>query len=304
DGDFAIPKTSILTTLIITSIPVSDSALSKPTSESKSHVLFDGDHISDIFFDGGCIKENTLCLELKKIIEPEEFPSTLGAALKAEQVSLDHQAGLDQLENPLPLEREVKGSILTPYKARGPLEAASLPSGRGKAVYISPPPLPSGRRDWIPLQAICLAVAMHQHLAVGNYYSALVAELAVEDPVAAVVAAVAVVVAAVVAVDAEHVESYLVASFDNIHVEKQMMVESSAIAVLAFETGQTWLDPMVLKQDLGVLDAEVVAGEVEGVGEVAMAATEDDEGGGLGGSGGAALTDPAEERCGFLPYSD
>ncbi|GKG67260.1 hypothetical protein Tco_0734100, partial [Tanacetum coccineum] len=52
----------------------------------------------------------------------------------------------------------------------------------------------------------------HQHLAVGNYYSALVAELAVEDPVAAV----AVVVAAVVAVDAEHVESYLVASFDNI----------------------------------------------------------------------------------------
>ncbi|GJT88337.1 serine/threonine-protein kinase BSK2-like protein [Tanacetum coccineum] len=61
------------------------------------------------------------------------------------------QAGLDQLENPLPLERDVKGSILTPCQARGPLEAASLPSGRGKAVYISPPPLPRESRDWIPL---------------------------------------------------------------------------------------------------------------------------------------------------------
>ncbi|GJU41180.1 ATP-dependent DNA helicase 2 subunit KU80 [Tanacetum coccineum] len=46
---------------------------------------------------------------------------------------------------------EVKGSILTPCKAGCPLEAASLPSGWGKAVYISPPPLPRGRRDWIPL---------------------------------------------------------------------------------------------------------------------------------------------------------
>nr|GFA15100.1 hypothetical protein [Tanacetum cinerariifolium] len=39
----------------------------------------------------------------------------------------------------------------TPYKAGGPLGAASLPSGRGKAVYISPPPLARGRRDWIRL---------------------------------------------------------------------------------------------------------------------------------------------------------
>ncbi|GJS42793.1 hypothetical protein Tco_0567836 [Tanacetum coccineum] len=58
---------------------------------------------------------------------------------------------LDQLENPLSLETEVKGSILTPCKAEDPPEAASQPLGRGKAVYISPPPLPRGRRDWIPL---------------------------------------------------------------------------------------------------------------------------------------------------------
>ncbi|GJU86686.1 hypothetical protein Tco_1294232 [Tanacetum coccineum] len=34
----------------------------------------------------------------------------------------------------------------------GPLEAASLPSGRGKVVYISPPPLTRERRDWILLE--------------------------------------------------------------------------------------------------------------------------------------------------------
>nr|GEY55429.1 hypothetical protein [Tanacetum cinerariifolium] len=40
---------------------------------------------------------------------------------------------LDQLENPSPLEIRVKGLILTLWKkAGGPLEAASLPSGRGK----------------------------------------------------------------------------------------------------------------------------------------------------------------------------
>ncbi|GJS93867.1 putative UPF0481 protein [Tanacetum coccineum] len=42
---------------------------------------------------------------------------------------------------------EVKGLIITPCKAGGPIEAASLPSSRGKAVYISPPPLPCGRWD-------------------------------------------------------------------------------------------------------------------------------------------------------------
>ena len=49
--------------------------------------------------------------------------------------------GLGQLENPSPLDSEVEGSILTPYKkAGGPLEAASLPLGRGKVVYM---------RDWV-----------------------------------------------------------------------------------------------------------------------------------------------------------
>nr|GEZ03622.1 hypothetical protein [Tanacetum cinerariifolium] len=59
---------------------------------------------------------------------------------------------LDQLENPSPLKINVKGLIHTPCKkAEGPLEAVYLPSGRGKAVYILPPPLPSGRQYWIPL---------------------------------------------------------------------------------------------------------------------------------------------------------
>ncbi|GJW58923.1 zinc finger, CCHC-type containing protein [Tanacetum coccineum] len=50
------------------------------------------------------------------------------------------RVGLDRLENPLLLsETEVEGLILTPYKAEGPLEAVSLPSGRGKTVYILPP---------------------------------------------------------------------------------------------------------------------------------------------------------------------
>ncbi|GJX08143.1 solanesyl diphosphate synthase 3, chloroplastic/mitochondrial isoform X1 [Tanacetum coccineum] len=42
-------------------------------------------------------------------------------------------------KTPSHMETEVKGLILTPCKAGGPLEAASLPSGRGKAVYILPP---------------------------------------------------------------------------------------------------------------------------------------------------------------------
>ncbi|GKC66303.1 hypothetical protein Tco_1098901, partial [Tanacetum coccineum] len=44
-------------------------------------------------------------------------------------------------------------SVLTEpeIKDGGPLEANSLPWGRGKAVYISPLSLPRGRRDWIPL---------------------------------------------------------------------------------------------------------------------------------------------------------
>ncbi|GJS16102.1 probable 2-carboxy-D-arabinitol-1-phosphatase [Tanacetum coccineum] len=50
------------------------------------------------------------------------------------------RVGLDWLENPLLLsETEVEGLILTPYKAEGPPEeAVSLPSGRGKTVYILP----------------------------------------------------------------------------------------------------------------------------------------------------------------------
>nr|GEV23442.1 hypothetical protein [Tanacetum cinerariifolium] len=52
-------------------------------------------------------------------------------------------------------------------------------------------------------------------------------------------------------------------------LEKQVTVESSTTA-----TGQTCLHPTALKHALMVLDAEVVAGEVEGVEEVAMAATE------------------------------
>ncbi|GJT67999.1 disease resistance protein [Tanacetum coccineum] len=54
------------------------------------------------------------------------------------------------LENPLSLETEVKGLILNPCKVGGLLEAASIPSGKGNAVYISPPPLLRGKQDWIP----------------------------------------------------------------------------------------------------------------------------------------------------------
>ncbi|GJR00323.1 hypothetical protein Tco_0523307 [Tanacetum coccineum] len=44
--------------------------------------------------------------------------------------------------------RRGESSILTPCKKiGGPLEAASMLSGRGKAIYISPPPLPRERRD-------------------------------------------------------------------------------------------------------------------------------------------------------------
>nr|GEZ75805.1 hypothetical protein [Tanacetum cinerariifolium] len=57
-------------------------------------------------------------------------------------------------------------------------------------------------------------------------------------------------------------------------LEKQVTVESSTTDVPAFETVQTCLHPTALKQALMVLDVEVVAEEVEGVGEVAMAATE------------------------------
>ncbi|GKC85086.1 hypothetical protein Tco_1140803 [Tanacetum coccineum] len=60
------------------------------------------------------------------------------------------EEGLDQLENclslSLSLETEVNGSIITPYKAGGYFEAVSLPSGRGKTIYISQPPIPCGRR--------------------------------------------------------------------------------------------------------------------------------------------------------------
>nr|GEX45820.1 hypothetical protein [Tanacetum cinerariifolium] len=48
----------------------------------------------------------------------------------------------DQLKNFLPFETEVNGLILTLSKVEGLLEAVSLPSGSGKAIYISPLSLP------------------------------------------------------------------------------------------------------------------------------------------------------------------
>ncbi|GKA63117.1 hypothetical protein Tco_0762723 [Tanacetum coccineum] len=48
--------------------------------------------------------------------------------------------------------------------AGGPLEAASQPSGRGMAVYISPPPLPRERRDWIPLSLSLYVTRVKQRL--------------------------------------------------------------------------------------------------------------------------------------------
>ena len=56
---------------------------------------------------------------------------------------------------PLPLEREVKGSILIPYKAGGPFlplvepEAVSLPLV-GVGLSTSQPPLDCRRRYWDP----------------------------------------------------------------------------------------------------------------------------------------------------------
>ncbi|GJZ69304.1 hypothetical protein Tco_0632854, partial [Tanacetum coccineum] len=53
----------------------------------------------------------------------------------------------DQMENSLYPKTEVKSLILFSCKAGSPLEATSLLSGKGKAVYISHPPLPQRRRE-------------------------------------------------------------------------------------------------------------------------------------------------------------
>ncbi|GKD16190.1 hypothetical protein Tco_1205348, partial [Tanacetum coccineum] len=54
---------------------------------------------------------------------------------------------VDELENHISLETDFKGLILTLCKVGGPLEATSLPSSMGKAVYISPLLLLDERRD-------------------------------------------------------------------------------------------------------------------------------------------------------------
>ncbi|GJT54911.1 putative reverse transcriptase domain-containing protein [Tanacetum coccineum] len=87
-------------------------------------------------------------LEISYFLELKYSPSCL---FKKEHGALEHLVTGETIQKitsaeqrrswktPSHMETEVKGLILTPCKAGGPLEAASLPSGRGKAVYILPP---------------------------------------------------------------------------------------------------------------------------------------------------------------------
>ncbi|GJS70568.1 Ras-related protein Rab7 [Tanacetum coccineum] len=90
-----------------------------------------------------------------------QYKATIGADFLTKEVQFEDRLFTLQLEKeqgwiswkttPSLWRQRSKVRSSPPARPELLLEAASLPSGKGKAVDILPPPLPRGRRDWIPL---------------------------------------------------------------------------------------------------------------------------------------------------------
>nr|GEU95115.1 hypothetical protein [Tanacetum cinerariifolium] len=108
-----------------------------------------------------CLPERLVHLPYLDVTKILSFINDDGAILQVVEIKLQFPVELagrlrrvGSVGKPPPLETTPPSGDRSRVRSslpRGPLEAASLPSGRGKAVYISPPPLPRGRQDWIPL---------------------------------------------------------------------------------------------------------------------------------------------------------